>query len=216
VLGTLQYSVVYNNSPPPSPPPPSKRPHCPLWPRLSQAPLVPVFLGNPVSLRFRASCRSSSDVPVPLGLFFRRLSVISRPSVESSRRLRAHPCHPRKTQLPRDPLRIANCRRQNRPFRRRFFAPAGLFSHPLSWRQSSFRIGATPIAPGRSSLGLVLVRLADAKRRLAMLWNGDFGSANNLGNHWSDLEVTPICRLVRRISVGLQVGLSEEAEHSRR
>ena len=48
----------------------------------------------------------------------------------------------------------------------------------------------------------------------AMLWNGDSGLASNLGNRWSDLEATLICRLARRIPVGLQVGLLEEAEHS--
>ena len=166
--------------------------------------------------RSNASCRSLSAVPVPLELFFRLSFVTSRPSVESSQRSRAHPCHPGRKLHTRNPPRIANCRRQNRPSRHHFFAPVGLSSHPLSWRQNFSRTGATPIEPGRNFLVSALARLGGAKRPSAMLWNGDSGLASNPGNHWPDLEATLIYRSVRRISVGLQVGPSEEAGRSLR
>ena len=182
MLGTLQYSVAYTNSPPPSPPPPSKPPHSLLLHHRLPVPLVLVFLGNPASLRFKVSCRSSSAVPGPLELFFRLPSVTSRPSVESFRRSRMHPCHPRKKHLPRNLPRIVDWYRQNRSSRHHSFAPAGLFSHPLSWRRNFSRTGATPIEPGRNSLVSALVKLADAKRPSAMLWIGDSGSASSPGN----------------------------------
>ena len=72
LFGTLQYSVVYNNSHLPSPPPPSKPPRCLPSNHLSMSLPLLVFPGNPVSLRFKASCRSLSAVPVPREPFFRR------------------------------------------------------------------------------------------------------------------------------------------------
>jgi len=206
VFGTLQYSAVYNNSPLPSPPPPSKRPRRPLYHHHPAVPLMLVSPGNLVSLPFMASCRSLFAVPAPLGLFFRPPYATSRRFVESSRRLRAHLLHPRRKPRQRSTPRIANHRHQNRSPRHHSSAPAGLFSHPLSWRPNSSRIGAAPTELGRNSLVSALVRSAGAKRRSVTLWNGDSGSANNPGNRWPDLEATLICRLVRRTSPGLQVG----------
>ena len=168
-FGTLQYSVVYNNFPPPSPPPPWKRPRRPLCHHFSVDPLILVFPGNLVSLRFKALCRSSSAVLVPRGPYFRPPFVTSRRSVESCRRLRTHLWHPRWKPLQRNAPRIASWSHQNRSPRRRSFAPDGLFSHPLSWPQNSSRIGAVPIEPGRNFLVSALARLAGAKRPSATL-----------------------------------------------
>ena len=214
MLGTLQYSVVYTNFPPPSPPLPSKRPHCPLWRRRSLVPLVLVFPRNPVLLRFKVLCRSSSAAPGPLGQSFRPPFATSKPSVESFQRSQTHPCRPRKKALPKNLPGIADWNRQNRSSRHRFFVPVGLFSHPLSWRRSSSRIGVIPIEPGPNSPVSALARLVDVKKPSEMLWNGDFGLASSPGNLWSDLEVTLIFRLVQQTSAGLRAGRSEEPGHS--
>jgi len=156
-------------------------------------PRLPIYHRNPPLSSMTPSlngltgaCLSGKPGVAPLQGFVQELIRRSRTSgtvlqtalcyIEAVRRnpqrSQAHPPQPGRKLHTRNPPRMANWRHQNRPPRRHFFAPAGPLSHPLSWRQIFSRIGATPTEPGRNSLVSVLVRLAGAKRRLAMLWVG--------------------------------------------
>jgi len=111
------------NSPPLSPLPLSKRPRSSPWHLLSVLPLPTVFLGNPVSLHSKVSCKNLSVVRAHLELWFRPPCVILRPSIKSYQRSRAHPRHPRKKLHPRNPPRMTNQSRQDRSLHRHFSIP---------------------------------------------------------------------------------------------